>query len=73
MVIATGPRSTNVPHRMVTQRAGVSLKLLGKFIGPSTQDFVVAPPTLAIKLYLKKHFFTFLTSSLNPPADSTSY
>ena len=27
------------------------------------------PPTLAIKLWLKNHVFTFLTSSLKPPAD----
>ena len=30
-------------------------------------------PTLAIKLWLKNHSFTFLTSSLKPPADGTSY
>ena len=67
-------QATNVPHTMVTQRAGVSLKFnWEKFIGPPTQDFVVEPPTLATKLYLKNHVFTFYTSSLKPPADSTSY
>ena len=30
-------------------------------------------PTLAIKLWLKNHIFTFSNSSLKPPADDTSY
>ena len=30
-------------------------------------------PTLPIKLWLKNHIFTFLTSSLKLPADGTSY
>ena len=34
---------------------------------------LVAPPILAIKLWLKNHIFTFLTSSLRSPADGTSY
>ena len=29
---------------------------------------LVVPPTLAIKLWLKNHIFTFFTSSLKPPA-----
>ena len=33
----------------------------------------VAPPTLVIKLWLKPQIFTFLTSSLKPPADGASY
>ena len=34
---------------------------------------LVVPPTLAIKLWLKNHIFTFLTSSLKPPADCASH
>ena len=34
---------------------------------------LVAPPSLAIKSWLKNQIFTFLTSSLKPPADGASY
>ena len=34
---------------------------------------LVAPPTLVIKFWLKNQIFTFLTSSLNPPAAGASY
>ena len=33
----------------------------------------MVPPTLPIKLWLRNHSFTFLTSSLEPPADDASY
>ena len=34
---------------------------------------LVAPPTLAVTLWLKKHIFIISTSSLKPPADDASY
>ena len=34
---------------------------------------LVVPPTSVIKLWLKNQIFTFLTSSLKPPADGASY